>query len=160
MPRIIPSWAYVVISLTCSSRSFATDTTGQLDIFWHDSYAFRMDGTQVGVFKESNQVGFCGFLQGQYGRSLEAKIRLEILCDLTNKTLERQLANQQISRLLVATNFTKSHRSWAVTVGLLHSSGCGGGLASCLRRELLTRSLPSSGFTSSLQKNRVSYDKE
>jgi hypothetical protein len=31
-----------------------------------------MDGAQVGVLKESNQVGFSSFLHGQDGRRLES----------------------------------------------------------------------------------------
>ena len=32
------------------------DTTGQLDVLGHDCDTLGMDGTQVGVFKETNQV--------------------------------------------------------------------------------------------------------
>ena len=44
------------------SRSFSSDTPGQLDVLWHDCHPLCMDGTQVGVFKESHQVGFRSFL--------------------------------------------------------------------------------------------------
>ena len=40
------------------SLSFTTDASCQLNIFGHDGDLFCMDGTQVGVFKESHQVGF------------------------------------------------------------------------------------------------------
>ena len=46
------------------SVSFASDTSRQLDISRHNRHSFRVDGTQVGVFKESHQIGFGGFLQG------------------------------------------------------------------------------------------------
>ena len=45
----------------CSS-SFSSDAPGQLNVLWHDCHPLCMDGTQVGVFKESHQVGFRGFL--------------------------------------------------------------------------------------------------
>ena len=38
--------------------SLATDSPGQLDIFGHDSDTLGVDGTQVGVLKQSNQVSF------------------------------------------------------------------------------------------------------
>ena len=38
-----------------------------------------MDGTEVGVLKQSNQVGLTGFLQGTDSGGLESEIGLEIL---------------------------------------------------------------------------------
>lgn len=67
-----------------------------------------MDGAQVGVFEERDQVGLNGLLQSADGRALEAEVGLEVLSDLTNQTLERQLADQELSRLLVATDLTES----------------------------------------------------
>ena len=34
--------------------TFSTNSPCQLDVFWHDSYTFCVDGAQVGVFEESN----------------------------------------------------------------------------------------------------------
>lgn len=67
-----------------------------------------MDGAQVGVFEERDQVGLNGLLQSADGRALEAEVGLEVLSDLTNQALERQLADQELSRLLVATDLTES----------------------------------------------------
>lgn len=67
-----------------------------------------MDGAQVGVFEERDQVGLNGLLQSADGRALEAEVGLEVLSDLTNQTLEGQLADQELSRLLVATDLTES----------------------------------------------------
>ena len=67
-----------------------------------------MDGTKVGVLEERHEVGLNGLLESTDGRGLEAKVGLEILGDFTNETLERKLANQELSGLLVTTNLTKS----------------------------------------------------
>lgn len=67
-----------------------------------------MDSAQVGIFEERDQVGFDGLLEGTDGRRLEAKIGLEILCDFTDQTLERELADQELGGLLVATDLTES----------------------------------------------------
>jgi histone H3 len=131
-------------------RALSTDTTGELNILGHDGDTLGVDSAQVGVLKEANEVGLSSLLKGKDGRSLEAKVGLEVLSDLTNKTLERELADQEISRLLVTTNLTKSDSSRAVTVGLLDTSGGWGRLASSLGGELLTRSLSSGGLTSGL----------
>ena len=109
-----------------------------------------MNGTQVGVLKESNEVGLGGFLKGEDGSRLESKVRLEVLGDLTDKALERGLADQEISGLLELADLTKSDGSRSVSVGLLDSSGGGGGLAGSLGGELLARSFSSSGLAGGL----------
>ena len=48
-------------------------------IFGHDGDALGVDGTEVGVLEEADQVSLGGLLQGLYGRALEAQVRLEVL---------------------------------------------------------------------------------
>ena len=60
-----------------------------------------MDGTEVGVLEETHQVGLTGLLKSHHGRALEPQISLEVLGNLTDKTLEGQLADEQLSGLLV-----------------------------------------------------------
>jgi hypothetical protein len=55
----------------------------------------------------------------------------------------RQLADQELSRLLVTTNLTKSDSSGTVTVRLLDTTSGGRRLASSLGSELLAGSLSS-----------------
>ena len=52
----------------------------------------------------------------------EAETYLEILCDLTHETLEGELADEELRRLLVATNLTKSDGTGTETMGLLHTT--------------------------------------
>ena len=42
--------------------SLAADSSGQLDIFRHDGNSLGVDGTKVGVFKQTNEISFCSFL--------------------------------------------------------------------------------------------------
>ena len=44
----------------------------------HDADALGVDGAEVGVLEESDQVGLSGLLQGKDGRALEAEIVLEV----------------------------------------------------------------------------------
>ena len=53
------------------------------------------------------------------------KTDLEILSDFTNKTLEGELANEELGRLLVPTNFTESDGTRAEAVRLLDTTGRG-----------------------------------
>jgi len=88
-----------------------------------DGDTLGVDGAQVGVFEKRDEVCLDGLLKSTNGRRLEAEIRLEVLCDLTNKTLEWQLADEKLGGFLVATNLTESDGSWLVSVGLLDTSG-------------------------------------
>ena len=64
--------------------AFPTDTAGQLHVVWRDGYSLGVDRTQVGVFEETDQVSFTGFLKGQYGRCLEAQVFFHVLGDFSN----------------------------------------------------------------------------
>lgn len=130
--------------------AFTTDTTSQLDVLGHDRDTLGVDGAQVGVLEQTDQVGLAGFLQCHDSRALEAQIGLEVLGDLTDQTLERQLADEQLGGLLVATDLTQSDRSWAITMRLLDSTGGRGALASGLGGQLLARSLTSGRLTRGL----------
>ena len=50
---------------------------------------------------------------------------LEVLSDLTDETLEGELADEQLGGLLVATDFTKSDGTRPEAVRLLHTTGSG-----------------------------------
>lgn len=67
-----------------------------------------MDGAQVGVFKEGDEVGLNGLLKSTNGGGLETEVRLEVLSDFTDETLEGELADQELGGLLVATDLTES----------------------------------------------------
>ena len=95
--------------------SLASDATGELDVLGHDGHPLCMDGCQVGVLKESDKIGLSRLLKGQHGAGLEAQVSLEILGDLTNQPLERQLPDEQLSGLLVLPDLTESHSSGSVS---------------------------------------------
>ena len=65
-----------------------------------------MDSAQVGILKERDEVGLNGLLQGADGGGLEAEIGFEVLCDFSDETLEGELADEELSGFLVATDFT------------------------------------------------------
>ena len=109
--------------------ALATDAAGQLDVLGHDGDALGMDGAQVGVLKEGDQVGIRGLLQGSDSRGLEAQVRLEVLGNLAHQALEGQLADQQLGALLVAANLAQGDRARAVAVGLLDAASGGCALA-------------------------------
>jgi hypothetical protein len=84
-----------------------------------------VDGGQVGVLEEPDEVGLGGLLEREDGRRLEAEVGLEVLRDLTDEALEGELADQQVRRLLVLADLTESDGTGAVAVGLLDAAYVG-----------------------------------
>jgi hypothetical protein len=52
---------WIKISLTLNLSSFATDTASQLNVFGHDGNSLGVNGTQVGIFKETHEISLAGF---------------------------------------------------------------------------------------------------
>ena len=66
----------------------------QLDVCGHDGDVFSLDGTEVGVFKKSDKIGFRGLLECHQGCQLEPDIMFEFLSYFSDQSLERQLPYQ------------------------------------------------------------------
>ena len=122
----------------------------QLDVLGHDCDTLGMDGIQVGVLKETYQVSLRCLLESDDSWRLESEVSLEVLSNFSHQTLEWQLADEELSALLVMTDLTESHCSRPVPVGLLDSTGGRGALTSSLGGQLVTRSLSSCRFMSGL----------
>tara|TARA_R110002003_G_scaffold433_2_gene19696 strand:- start:6648 stop:7085 length:438 start_codon:yes stop_codon:yes gene_type:complete len=111
-----------------------------------DGDTLGVDGAQVGVLEERDEVGLDGLLKSTNGGRLEAEIRLEVLGNLTDKALEGQLADEELGRLLVATDLTESDGTRLVAMGLLDTAGRRCRLASGLGGELLAGGLATGGL--------------
>ena len=92
--------------------ALSTDTAGELDILGHDGDTLGVDSAQVRILEKTYEVRLGSLLKGKDGRSLESEVALEVLGDLTNETLEGELADQKIGRLLVTTDLTKGNGSY------------------------------------------------
>ena len=128
----------------------STDPPGQLDVPGHDGDPLGVDGAQVGVLKQSNKVSLAGLLKSHDGGALEPQVSLEVLGDLSHQTLEGQLAEKELSGLLVSSDLTESDSSWPVPVGLLDTSSGWSRLPGSFGGKLLPGSLSSSGLASCL----------
>ena len=53
-----------------------------------DGHPLGVDGTQFGVLKQPNKVGLASLLEIRHSRTLEAKISLEVLGNLTDALLQ------------------------------------------------------------------------
>ena len=60
-------------------RSLSPDSPGQLDILGHDGDPLGVDGAQVGVLEESDEVSLAGLLESHNSAGLEPQVGLEVL---------------------------------------------------------------------------------
>ncbi len=65
-----------------------------------------MDGAQVGVLEQRREVCFGRLLQRHDSVGLKPEIGLKVLRDLTNQALERKLADEELSALLILADLT------------------------------------------------------
>ncbi|EEE65135.1 hypothetical protein OsJ_20208 [Oryza sativa Japonica Group] len=72
--------------------ALAADPARELDVLGHDGDALGVDGAQVGVLEQPDEVRLRGLLQGGDGGALEAEVGLEVLGDLADEALEGELA--------------------------------------------------------------------
>ena len=101
--------------------TLTTDTTSKLDITGHDGDTLGVDGAEVGILKEGDEVSLRSLLEGKESRSLETELGLEVLSDLTDETLEGHATDEELSALLITTDLTEGDGTGAETVSLLLS---------------------------------------
>ncbi len=109
-----------------------------------------MDGAEVGVLEEGNEVSLSGLLESKDGGGLESEVRLEVLCDLSDESLEGELSDEELGGLLVSSDLSESNSSRSISVGLLHAAVLGSSLSSGLGADVLSGGLATSVLSSSL----------
>ena len=118
-----------------------------MEILGLDGDSLGVDGGQVGVLEEGDEVSLGGLLEGHDGGRLESEVGLrvsgvqlrwmrgtylEVLGDFTDKTLEGELPDEELGGLLVSPDFSESDGTRPVPVGLLDTTGSGTRLGSSL----------------------------
>jgi hypothetical protein len=118
-----------------ASGALTADSAGELHVLGHDGDSLGVDGAQVGVLEEADHVSLRGLLEGKDGRGLETELVSVLRSDLTDESLEGELADEELRRLLEASDLTESDGARSEAVGLLDAVGglldlLGGGLVS------------------------------
>ena len=121
--------------------TFTSDTAGELDVLWHDGDTLGVDRAQVGVLEKADQISFACLLESQHGGALETQISLEVLCDFTYKSLEWQFPDEELSALLVPSDFTEGDGTRPVSVRFLNSTSGWCTFTCGLGGQLLSRGL-------------------
>jgi len=83
-----------------------------------------VDRRKIRVFEQRDKVSLGSLLQRHDGRRLESEVGLEVLSDLTDESLEGQLPDQELRRLLVPTDLSQSNSTGAEPVRLLYATSC------------------------------------
>ncbi len=131
-------------------ESFTSDSSGELEISGHDGDSLGVDGAQVGVFEKTNQISFSSFLEGKDSRGLESQVSLVVMSDFSDESLEGKLSDEEISGLLVLSDFSEGDGTGSVSMGLLDTTGSGSALSGGLGGELLSGSLGTGRFSGGL----------
>jgi len=140
----------LLCSCSAALGPLASDPPGELDVLGHDGHPLGVDGAQIGVLEQADEVRLGCFLEGPDSGRLEPQIGLEVLGDLPHQALERELADQQLGRLLVPPDLTEGDGTGAIPVGLLDASGGRGRLPGGLGGELLPGGFASGGLPGGL----------
>jgi len=82
-----------------------------------------VDGAQVGVLEQRNEVGLSRLLKGQHSRALEPEFLLELMGDFSDEPLEGELSDEEVSGLLVLSDFPEGNCSGFEAVRFLDSGG-------------------------------------
>ena len=120
------------------SGSLTTDSAGELHVLWHDGDSLCVDGTEVGVFEESNHVSLGGLLECEDSGGLEAEVVLVLSGNFTNESLEWELSDEELGTLLESSDFTEGNSAWSEAMGLLDTTSGGGLLGSSLVGDVLS----------------------
>ena len=106
-----------------SSGALTADSAGELHVLGHDGDTLGMDGAEVGVLEEADHVSLRGLLEGKDGRGLETELVSVLRGDLTDESLEGELADEELGALLEASDLTESDGAGSETVRSLDAVG-------------------------------------
>ena len=98
------------------SSSPPSNSPRQLHILRHNSHSLCVNGTQIRVLKQPNQIRLGRLLQRQNRLALEPQVTLVVTRNLPDHPLKRQRPYQKISRLLKLSYLPQSHGPGSISV--------------------------------------------
>jgi len=81
-----------------------------------------VNGTEVGVFEETDEVGFGGFLESEDSGGLESEVVLELRSDFSHESLEGELSDEELGALLESSDFSEGNGAGSESVGFLDAT--------------------------------------
>ena len=95
--------------------SVAPDAPGQVHVLLLHGDASSVDGAEVGVLEQPDNVSFRGFLERVEGLALESQLVIHVCRDASDKPLEAGSGQKHIYTLLVALDLSEGDRARLVT---------------------------------------------
>ena len=105
------------------SGALSTDSACELHVLWHDGDSLGVNGTEVGVFEETNHVGLRCLLEGEDSGGLEAEFASVLRGDFTDESLEGKFPDEELGALLETSDLTESDGAGSEAVGPLDAVG-------------------------------------
>lgn len=117
---------------SCLPTFITANTASKQHIAGHDRDPTRVEGAEVGIFEEMDQVSFGSFLESEDRGTLEAEVWAGVLGNFTNEALEREFLDQEVALGLVLADFAQRNGSWAVATAFFFLDRYHSPLVCCL----------------------------
>ena len=99
-----------------------TDAASQIDVLLHDSDSRGVDGTKIGIFKETSEIALSCLLKSEKSLRLESQLTVDAIANAPNKALEWSFGQEKISDLLVPLDLSKCNCARSPAHLLLHAT--------------------------------------
>ena len=99
-----------------------TDAASQIDVLLHDSDSRGVDGTKIGIFKETSEIALSCLLKSEKSLRLESQLTVDAITNAPNKALEWSLGQEKISDLLVPLDLSECNCARSPAHLLLHAT--------------------------------------
>ena len=127
LTRALSHDMFLVSSFYCRGclGALPTNTECQFQVARKNGYALGMDGAEVCVLKQGDQVCLASLLKSQDGDRLPAEVGLEVLADLAHQALKGNLTDKKLGGLLKFANFSQGPSTRAEAEAALHAARSG-----------------------------------
>ncbi len=88
--------------------SVSSDSSCEVEILLHDGHSLGVDGAQVGVLKETDEVGLSSFLHSEECLGLEPDLIINAFSDGADESLEGSSGHEEGGLLLVSLDLSES----------------------------------------------------
>ncbi len=112
-------------------EALSADSASKVQVLLHHGDSIGVDGTKVGILKQTSDVALGSFLKGDKSGALEAELGVDTIRYCANKALERSPRKHELDRFLVSLNFSDGDCAGSESAFLLNSTLSGGSLLLC-----------------------------
>ena len=106
----------------------SSDSSGELHVFLHDGGSLGVDGAEVGVLEDTDEISLRCFLKGYESLSLESEVLIDRSANVSHKSVEWSSWEKHVGGFLISLDLSKSDGTCSVshlfsfTLGFLDST--------------------------------------